>query len=157
MEGASPVSVALRFPVFHVSDANSMLLTDDRFNDLCEAFRSTGGVIGAEELASTLQRSHGQGVGLVARWIVDGHLISFHWRGGYWIPRFQLLPTAEHIAPQLPPVLAELPHTSDALSRAEWFADANAALDGERPCDVLARAPQRVREAARMLRFAVDG
>lgn len=130
---------------------------DDPFARLCEALQSSGGVIAAEELAGRLHRLDGQGVGRIARWIVEEKILSIRSNGGYWIPMFQLCPAQHCISPALPDVLAELPIADDAWACVQWFSDTNEALQGARPADLLSTAPQRVREAARLLRFAIDG
>lgn len=130
--------------------------TED-FNRLCEGYRTSGGLSSADALACELQRVQGQGIGRIARWIVEERIVCVHWRGGYWVPRFQLFPDTLAIKPVLATVLAELPNFRDCWTQARWFSEANPSLQGGRPCDVLELAPHRVCDAARLLRFALEG
>lgn len=129
----------------------------DAFRLLCDGFGSSGGMFPADELASRVRLWHGQGVGLVARWIVDQTLVSIQWRQTYRIPAFQLCAPSCMVRPALGAVLCELPRPSDAWARALWFCNANGALDGARSADLFDAEPDRVRQAARLLRFALTG
>ena len=65
---------------------------DAGFDRLHEGFRASGGLLAADDLAGRVRPSHGQGVGLVARWIVERSVVSVDSLGSYWIPAFQFCP-----------------------------------------------------------------
>lgn len=116
---------------------------------LVRVFSATGGLIDAEELAGRLQWRTGQGVGVVARWIVDRKAVHFLWHGSYWLPCFQFFQPALALRPSLVGILAELsPLVSDG-DVALWFASPNEALADSIPAALLASCPADVLQAAR--------
>lgn len=121
------------------------------------AFRPSGGLLTADALAHRLEDAQGQGVRRVARWIVDRTLLCVHLQGCYWVPRFQLCPASWKPHAAVAGVLAELPAPRPEWRWTDWFAEPNDVLGGARPADRWAQAPEEVRQAARLLRFARMG
>ena len=133
------------------------VMQDDPLQQGRRAFARSGGLLPADGLAQRVTSAHGQGIGMVARWIVERAVISLHWQGSYWIPAFQFCPATWRPQAALANLLAELPPPTDRWTWTEWFAEPNDVLRGERPADRWALAPEEVRQAARLLRFVRNG
>lgn len=127
------------------------------FDALCAGFAASGGLLSADTLAARGGLRRGNGIGVVARWIVSRRVVSVHWQGAYWIPAFQLAAAPLRPHQSMAEVLIELGPVMDDWCLAHWFASANGWLAGARPADALMASPQEVWQAARVKRFALCG
>ncbi len=129
----------------------------DRLCDMQRAFRATGGLVSGDRLADMLRSRVDQPISLLARWIVDGRVISFEARGATWLPLFQFDPDGVDVTDGVRRVLGELRGVFDNWELVQWFATPNTWLDGASPVDVIADDPQAVVQAARTDRFVAAG
>ncbi|HET9977239.1 MAG TPA: antitoxin Xre/MbcA/ParS toxin-binding domain-containing protein [Burkholderiaceae bacterium] len=132
-------------------------VSDAAFLALLDAYRASGGVARAAEVAAWVERGPGRGTDLVQRWRADRSVICFAWQATTWLPRFQfaragLLPDAA-----VRVALAELRAVFDEAETAQWFATPNSALGGYAPVALIRRQPLTVIRAARRDRFIADG
>ena len=127
------------------------------FATMVDAFSRTGGLLGADELAGRIAPAVSNGVGMVARWIVERHAVSLHWQGGYWLPAFQFTGPSMLLRASLGAVLDELAPVLDDWDIACWFAGSNLWLQNRTPASALAHSPCDVLDAARAYRFSICG
>jgi len=130
---------------------------DARVNEVLSTFERTGGVASADEVMRMLRRRTSQPDRMLARWISDQRVVSFARRGEYLLPMFQFERADMCPRPAVTAVLDELDRTFVDWELATWFALPNGWLDDEAPVDVLDRAPDAVRQAARADRFIARG
>lgn len=122
---------------------------------MADAFSPTGGLLEADELAVRI--ALGNGVGTVARWIVERRAVTLYWQNRYWLPAFQFTRPAMRLCESLDAVLDELVPVMDDWYLAAWFVTGNLLLQGLTPASALAHSPCDVLDAARACRFAVRG
>ena len=137
--------------------AEARMPSPAEFGTMVDAFSHTGGLLGADELAGRIAPAFGNGVGMVARWIVGRHAVSLHWQGGYWLPAFQFTRPSLLLRTSLGAVLDELAPVLDDWDLAGWFATGNLWLENRTPASALAHAPCDVLDAARAYRFSICG
>jgi hypothetical protein len=130
---------------------------DHDFVFMLDAFRASGGMARADELACMLRHRHPDGLPVLARWIAAGPVVYFQWGCDYWLPLFQFQ-TGE-LAPRqaVRRVLAQLRPVFEPWDIAMWFARGNPWLEDETPACKVANHPLRVEQAARVDRFAING
>jgi len=122
---------------------------DSDFVALQRAYRASGGLERASDLALRLKGAGRGGYQELARQIVGGQLFSFYWSDSAWLPAFQIDP------PTLVPreasrrVVKELQGVLDGWDMAWWFVNPHADLHGRRPLDLLGTALPTVMAAAR--------
>jgi hypothetical protein len=111
---------------------------DPEFITICDAYRSSGGIARAPELAECLLARPPLGSHGLEAMIVAGRVFSFEWNRSCWVPMFQFGPER---GPQpraaVAEVLAELAPVFDGWHLAVWFARPNAWLRERRPLDLL--------------------
>lgn len=127
---------------------------NNQFVDLLNAFRHSGGLARAQEVATRFKR---QGVGDIsplAAWLVKREVVSIEWQSKLWLPLFQFHPVGMTLRAGLSNVLAELVGVYNDWEMASWFAQPNPWLADNTPADSLAVTADQVLEAARAERFA---
>ncbi len=125
-----------------------------QFVDLLNAFRPSGGLARAQEVATRFKR---QGVGDIsplAAWLVKREVLSIEWQSKLWLPLFQFHPVGMTLRTGLSNVLAELVGVYNDWELARWFAQPNPWLTDQTPADSLAVAADQVLDAARAERFS---
>lgn len=143
-------------PLFEVSDRSpDSSGIDSDFIALQNALRSSGGLIGGDELACRLNRSDEAGHARLARWLVGRQAFSFAWHGSFWLPMFQIDRHDWSLCKGLRPVLNELLDVMDGWTLAHWFVQANGALQGRAPVDTWFAQPDEVLQAARLQRYVL--
>ena len=127
------------------------------FIAMLNAYRPSGGLARANEVAARLRPRGGTSVNALAQWIVTRQVISFEWQGKIWLPLFQF--NAEDMArqPGLNTVLSELVLVYDDWHIAKWFSLPNPWLADCTPADTLASNAPEVLNAARAERFVATG
>lgn len=155
----APRSMALlREPRSAFSFSLSPQATHDAdFLRLLDAFRSSGGMARADDLATQLRFSSALQHGVLARRIVERAILSVRWNEIFWLPVFQFQRPDLTPYPQMAAIMAELPHSLDDWQKAEWFAQPNGWLNGSAPAAVIPLNANAVLQAARADRFAIEG
>lgn len=124
---------------------------------LMDAYQSSGGVIGCDDLTRLLGEWQMQPISCVARWIVSRQLVHFDWHRQLVLPLFQFEHPGLKLLTTVADVIADLGDGFDDAQIAEWFATPNGWLQGAVPARVMAAKPMAVLEAARADRFALLG
>ena len=127
------------------------------FVSLLDAYRPSGGIARAEDLALRWRDRDPGSAWLLARWIARGDALHFAWEHEHWLPLFQFYASSPLLREGMAPVLDELKAVLDPWELARWFATPNAWLRERRPADLMARQWEQVREAARADRFVLAG
>lgn len=125
-----------------------------QFVGLLNAFRRSGGLARAPEVAARFKRQGVDDVSQLAAWLVKRQVISVEWQTKIWLPLFQFNPNGMALRTGLSSVLAELVARYDDWDLANWFAQPNVWLADCAPADVLAIAAPQVLNAARATRCA---
>jgi hypothetical protein len=128
---------------------------DMRFVNLLNAFRSSGGLARANEVASQFQRYGAQDISVLGGWLLKRQVIAFEWHSKLWMPLFQFNPSDMTLRAGLADVLAELVVVYNDWDLASWFANPNPWLSDGLPADTLAVAAPQVLWAARAERSTV--
>jgi hypothetical protein len=126
-----------------------------RFVNLLNAFRESGGLARANEVASQFQRRSGRDISVLGGWLLKRQAIAFEWHSKLWMPLFQFNPSDMSLRAGLADILAELVVVYNDWDLASWFAKPNPWLSEGRPADVLDVAAPQVLWAARAERSAV--
>lgn len=131
------------------------------FRTLTAAFRPSGGIARADDLARLLcdRGDGGQGDPILDELLSRAEVFGLTWRGKVWLPMFQfdLRRLSVQRAPQR--VRAELQGTSelDGWDCASWFARPHAELNHHAPVDLLVTDLQGVLNVARADRWVLNG
>jgi hypothetical protein len=125
-----------------------------RFVNLLNAFRDSGGLARANEVASQFQRRSEQHISVLGGWLLKRQAIAFEWHSKLWIPLFQFNPADMSLRSGLSEILAELVVVYNDWDLANWFAKPNAWLSDGLPANALAVAAPQVLWAARAERSA---
>lgn len=125
--------------------------------NLLSAFRSTGGVITGDALATLLRNRWDQPISVVARWIVDRQVVHFTAESQLMLPLFQFDLKNHVVLPSVGRVIAQLSDGFDDQELAQWFGKSNCWLHGASPAEAMAEDFSAVLEAARADRFALEG
>ena len=147
--------------VGHVGKQPDLAPGSDGFKGLMAAFRASGGIARADDLARLLcdRGDGGQGDPILDDLLTRAEVFSFMWRGKVWLPMFQfdLRRLSVQRAPQR--VRAELLGASalDGWDCAAWFARPNAGLNQRTPVDLLLTDLPGVLDAARADRWVSNG
>lgn len=134
----------------------SDLPNDRGFAAMRAAFRATGGLARADDLARLLDDRRGVFPGL-ATLIDSGDGSGFEWRDVLWVPMFQFELRDLSIKQRSRQVLAELPVSYDGWVIAAWFVRPNSWLNERRPVDLLDSNLPALLDAARADRFVALG
>lgn len=127
--------------------------TELDFNRLRTAYRATGGVVCAQELARLLEENRRTYTMSLEKLIFLGAVFGFEWRATVWIPMFQFERPALAVKPAPRRVLAEVDRQADRWRVALWFVRPCPALADRSPVDVLDSNLPQVLLAARTGRF----
>ncbi len=122
---------------------------NNQFVTLLNAFRRSGGLARAEEVAARFKRQGISDMSPLAGWIVKRQVISVEWQSKIWLPLFQFNPQGMSLRTGLGSVLSELVTLYDDWDLAAWFAQPNPWLSDALPADALAIVPAQVLNAAR--------
>lgn len=125
---------------------------DHQFIAMLDAYRASGGLAPAQEVAALFRRDSACGTAALTRMIANAGVICFGWQSTLWLPLFQFKHDDSTLQAGLSEVLATLGAGLDAWHVANWFAQPNASLEGCTPVAVLDIDPQAVLNAARALR-----
>jgi hypothetical protein len=126
-----------------------------RFVNLLNAFRESGGLARANEVASQFQRRSAQDISVLGGLLLKRQAIAFEWHSKLWMPLFQFNPSDMSLRAGLADILAELVVVYNDWDLASWFAKPNPWLSEGLPADTLAVAAPQVLWAARAERSAV--
>jgi len=129
-------------------------LRNNQFVDLLNAYRRSGGLARAQELAARFQRQGINDISPLAGWLLRREVISIEWQSKIWLPLFQFQPAGMALHPGLSPVLAELVAVYTDWDVATWFTQPNPWLANATPADSLAMGAAHVLDAARAERFS---
>ena len=146
--GLHPVSSGQGYASQHAQESQR----NEQFVFLLNAFRRSGGLVRASELAARFKRQGMTDVSPLASWLLKRQVISVEWQSKIWLPLFQFSPTGMVLRTGLSSVLAELVVCYDEWGLADWFAQSNVWLADSAPADVLAVAAPQVLIAARAAR-----
>lgn len=121
------------------------------------AYRRTGGLVPADELALRLGELVQQPISQVAKWIIAHQVVSFVWDSTMFLPVFQL--DSVELRPRAPAsaVVRELASSLSDWDLAVWFVKPNYLLNGKLPMDALAIDADSVLSAAKAERYFVHG
>jgi len=139
----APPAVA-SLPAGHLSRAR-----ERQFATMTRAFARHGGLVDGDEAAWLLRRYARLPISALARWIVEGRVITFAWQGRRLVPLFQFTPCEMSLRPGIAEVACALVMHGDEWAIARWFALPNDWLDGRAPVDVVELDPDAVVRAAR--------
>ena len=128
----------------------------EQFLGMLEAYRTSGGLLRAQEAAARCRPRGGTPAHALAGWISDRKVVSFEWLSRVWLPVFQFNCADMSRQSGLDDVLAELVPIFDHWELADWFATPNPWLDNTAPADMLASAAPEVLQAARAERFVLN-
>lgn len=140
-----------------VSQLAQDIQKNHQFIDLLNAFRRSGGLARAPEVAARFQMYGVGDISPLAGWINRREVICFEWQARLWMPLFQFNPVGLTLRAGLSVVLAELVGVYDDWELATWFAQPNPWLADRTPADMLAVAAPQVLNAARAERFVEAG
>jgi len=124
------------------------------FVDLLNAYRRSGGLARAQEVAARFKRQGVNDISPLAGWLVRREVISIEWQSKIWLPLFQFQPADMALRTGLSAVLAELVVVCNDWEVATWFTQPNPWLADATPADSLAVGAVQVLDAARAMRFS---
>jgi hypothetical protein len=130
---------------------------EQQFIAMERKFGATGGMVRGDDLASLMHGQCEQPVSVVARWIVERHVVNFTWRCETLLPLFQLEPHSLALRPSVVHTIQELRDVFDDWEMALWFAEPNTWLRGAAPVDLIRDHETAVLGAARADRFVARG
>jgi len=126
---------------------------NQQFIALLNAYRTSGGLARAQEVA-TMFKTHGaHDAATLANWIIKRQVISLEWQGKIWLPLFQFNHLDMSRQAGLAEALSELVVVYDDWDVASWFSLPNPWLQDCTPADSLACAAPEVLNAARAERY----
>ena len=138
--------VSARHPAAHQTQTCPL---DWQFVAMLDAYRESGGLMRAPELAS-LWQGHGiSGTDLLAHWILKRKVISFEWQATTWLPMVQFHRTTMTLVPGFEKIQAELVAVYNDCDVAQWFSLPNTWLADRSPASALVSAAPEVLIAAR--------
>ncbi|MBT3067489.1 hypothetical protein [Rhodoferax sp. U11-2br] len=127
--------------------------SDQQFMDMLKAYRHSGGLLRAPDVAARCRPHSGTDVHTLAGWVLHRQVLSFEWLSRIWLPVFQFQRADMSRQSGLAEVLAELVGLYDDWQVASWFARPNRWLQDALPADQMATAAADVIAAARAERF----
>jgi len=122
---------------------------DQQFMSMLKAYRHSGGLWRASDVATRCKPHSGTDVHTLAGWVLDRQVVSFEWLSRIWLPVFQFQRADMGRQQGLAEVLSVLAGVYDNWQVANWFALPNHWLADSTPADRLSRAPDEVLTAAR--------
>ena len=135
-----------RQPVAHQTQT---CLLDSQFVAMLEAYRETGGLMRARELANMWQGHDASSSDLLGYWILKRKVISFEWQATVWLPMVQFDCNTMTLMPGFEEIQAELVSVYNDCDVARWFSLPNTWLADRTPASTLADAAPEVLIAAR--------
>jgi hypothetical protein len=131
--------------------------SDQQFIAMLNAYRPSGGLARAQEVASRCKPHGWTAVSSLADWIIKRKVVCVEWQAKIWLPWFQFNPAAMTLQQGFGDVMSELVAVYDDWEVANWFAKPNPWLADCTPADSLANAAPEVLGAARAERFLAAG
>jgi hypothetical protein len=131
--------------------------TNELFVDMLNAYRPSGGLARAQEVAAKCQSCLGASTQTLANWVIGRKVICFEWQSKIWMPLFQFKLQDMTLQPMLGEVLSELVAVLDDWAVAHWFSQSNPWLAGATPADAWATSASEVMHAARAERYVALG
>jgi hypothetical protein len=131
--------------------------SNQQFIGMLNAYRPSGGLARAPEVAAICKSRGETAVSVLADWIVKRKAVSFEWQSRIWLPLFQFNHVDMTLQPGLGDTLSELVEVYDDWEIANWFALPNPWLADCTPADTLVAAAPEVLNAARAERFVAAG
>lgn len=138
-------------------EGNAEWQSNQQFIEMLNAYRSSGGLARAHEVALMCQSHGDERVHTLAEWIFNREVISFEWHSKIWLPMFQFNHVNMTRLPGLEDALSELVGACDDMEIANWFSLPNPWLADCAPADALASAAPEVLKAARAQRYVSAG
>lgn len=123
--------------------------SDQQFMTMLKAYRHSGGLWRAPDVAARCQPHSGTDVHTLAGWVRHRQVVSFEWLSRIWLPVFQFQRADMGRQLGLAEVLSELADVYDNWQVANWFALPNHWLANTTPADRLSSASAEVLTAAR--------
>ena len=139
VSGSMPVAPALDLPT----------ASDQQFMTMLKAYRHSGGLWRAPDVAARCKPHSGTDVDTLAGWVRHRQVVSFEWLSRIWLPVFHFQRADMGRQLGLAEVLSELTDVYDNWQVANWFALPNHWLANTTPADRLSSAPAEVLTAAR--------
>jgi hypothetical protein len=142
----SPAPAWQPVPRFHDHQPQSALADDERIGDMpnahgfvtmLAAYRATGGVERAADLAWLLDDRPGHMQGTLSQLIMSGEIFCFEWHETVWVPMFQFDLREMGVKSRPQEVRAVLGREMDRWGLAAWFAQRHPHLSGASPVDML--------------------
>ena len=130
---------------------------NQQFIAMLNAYRPSGGLARAQELAARFGLQGTAQVSTLASWIVRRQVVSLVWQDKIWLPLFQFNHVNLSLLPGLAQVMAELVVALDDWEIANWFSLPNPWLADCTPADTLLTAAPEVLNAARAERYVALG
>lgn len=128
--------------------------SDVNFLRLTEELRPYGGLLPLEELRALCHVSN-PGFGL-AESVMRGDVFTLDWRHQTWVPCFQFMSANWKPCQRVFSITAEMRPTIDGEDLALWFIEHSPWLRGATPLSLVHSETERVRQAARIDRFAIS-
>jgi hypothetical protein len=144
-------------PVDTSSHKEQQWKLNQQFIAMLDAYRRSGGLARAQELAVTWKSYGEKRLSELADWIVKRKVISLEWQSTIWLPLFQFNLVDMTLAPGLDDSLSELVVVHDDWQVANWFSLPNHWLADCAPADMLATAASDVLNAARAEHYVAAG
>ena len=155
-KGAIPAPLGLRKLPRRVAVGRSLAsplvlpsAADQQFMDMLQAYRHSGGLLRAPDVAARCRPHSGTDVHTLAAWVRHRQVVSFEWLSRTWLPVFQFQRADMRRQAGLAEVLSELVGLYDDWQLANWFARPHQRLADGTPADRLSHAPTEVLVAAR--------
>lgn len=111
--------------------------TEAGFDQLKNAYQSSGGIMRSDDVARLLDYRHAGNANSLADLIKSNEVFGFDWRRVKWVPLFQFNLLTLVATQETKKVLAELAGVFDDWTLAVWFVQASPFLAGRRPVDVI--------------------
>jgi Protein of unknown function (DUF2384) len=149
-------TIDIRLAEIDANKRGDTIQREHEFEAMHEAFRRSGGMMQAGDLARLLQeRRHGQSASLSGL-LRSAEVFAFTWASSLWVPMFQfdLSDLSVKWAPRC--VRIELGLADDPWAVAQWFSQPNSWIGNRRPLDLIDTDVREVLNAARADRFVAN-
>jgi hypothetical protein len=130
---------------------------DARFVSLLGAFRATGGVARARDIALQFPRNPECSLEDVEAWVRERRVVWLPWNETAWLALFQFPKWIYRPHPGIAAIQRELMSVLDEWDAAEWFCTPCGCLRDQVPIDLFVVDTQAVVAAARATRLALAG
>lgn len=130
-------------------DHDTWLPSCHAFVAMLEIYRSSGGMLRAENLSRLLKTHGAEGASNLTGLLASRAVYGFHWQESMWVPMFQFDPRNLSVN-RLPSQVREaLGPDFEDWSLASWFARRNPKLGNQRPVELLESDFSELMQAAR--------